>query len=52
VGADTGLAELREMAESGVPAHDGQPGTIAPRNLLAGYAEHLRKLWTCPASAR
>jgi len=26
------------------PRNDGQPGTIAPRNLLAGYAEHLRKL--------
>jgi phosphomannomutase len=44
VGADSGLAELREMAESGVPARDGPAGTIAPRNLLAGYAEHLRKL--------
>jgi phosphomannomutase len=44
VGADTGLAELREMAESGVPAHDGPAGTITPRSLLADYAEHLRKL--------
>src|ERR1022692_3859912 len=44
VGADTGLAELREMAESGVPARDGPAGTITPRNLLADYAEHLRKL--------
>ncbi len=44
VGADTGLAELREMAESGVPARHGPPGTIASRNLLADYAEHLRKL--------
>jgi phosphomannomutase len=44
VGADSGLAELREMAESGVPARDGPAGTITPRNLLADYAEHLRKL--------
>ena len=44
VGADTGLAELRELAESGVPAHDGPPGTITSRNLLAGYAAHLRTL--------
>jgi len=44
VGADSGLAELQEMAESGVPAHDGPAGTIASRSLLADYAEHLRKL--------
>jgi len=44
VGADTGLAELREMAENGVPPHDGPPGTITPRDLLSGYASHLRTL--------
>jgi phosphomannomutase len=44
VGADSGLAELRKLAESGVPARDGPAGTIASRNLLADYAEHLRKL--------
>jgi phosphomannomutase len=44
VGADTGLAELREMSASGVPAHDGPPGTVAARDLLPGYAGHLRKL--------
>jgi len=45
VGADTGLAELREMAASGVPAaHDGPPGTIRSRGLLSGYAAHLRTL--------
>jgi len=44
VGADTGLAELREMAETGVPARDGPPGTITPRDLLAGYAACLRTL--------
>jgi phosphomannomutase len=44
VGQDTGLAELREMAEAGVPAHDGPPGTITKRDLLSGYAEHLKKL--------
>jgi phosphomannomutase len=44
VGQDTGLAELREMIEAGVPAHDGPPGTITKRDLLSGYAEHLKKL--------
>ena len=44
VGADTGLAELREMAETGVPARDGPPGTITPRDLLPGYAACLRTL--------
>ncbi len=44
VGADSGLAELRRLAESGVPARDGAAGTIASRNLLADYADHLRKL--------
>jgi phosphomannomutase len=44
VGADTGLAELRQMASDGVAAHDGPAGTIKPRDLLSGYAEHLRTL--------
>jgi phosphomannomutase len=44
VGADTGLTELREMAETGVPAAGGPPGVITPRNLLAGYAACLRTL--------
>jgi phosphomannomutase len=44
VGQDTGLAELREMIEAGVPAHAGPPGTVAKRDLLSGYAEHLKKL--------
>ena len=44
VGADTGLAELRRMAENGVPAAQGAPGTITPRDLLSGYADHLKTL--------
>ncbi len=44
VGADTGLAELREMASHGVPAHDGPAGQVKPRDLLPGYAGHLRAL--------
>src|SRR5262245_66280674 len=44
VGADSGLNELREMAARGVPAHDGPHGTVATRDLLPGYAAHLKSL--------
>ena len=44
VGADTGLAELREDAERGVPARRGPAGTIAGRDLLPGYAGFLKSL--------
>ncbi len=44
VGQDTGLRELRGMAEAGVPAAAGAPGTITPQDLLSGYADHLKKL--------
>lgn len=44
IGADTGLAEIRKLAEDGVPSYDGKPGTIGERDVLAGYAEYLRSL--------
>ena len=44
VGAETGLVELRAMAEDGVPAAQGAPGTITSRDLLSGYADHLKTL--------
>ncbi|HUL28603.1 MAG TPA: phosphomannomutase/phosphoglucomutase [Streptosporangiaceae bacterium] len=44
VGADSGLAELREAAAQGVPAHAGPRGSITPRDLLPGYADHLKSL--------
>jgi phosphomannomutase len=44
VGQDTGLAELHEMAERGVPPHHGPPGAITRRDLLSGYAAHLKSL--------
>jgi phosphomannomutase len=44
VGAETGLVELRAMAEDGVPAAHGAPGTITARDLLSGYADHLKTL--------
>ena len=44
VGADSGLSELREAAARGVPAHQGRPGTVTPRDLLPDYAGYLRSL--------
>ncbi|MBD2896022.1 Phosphomannomutase/phosphoglucomutase [Actinomadura sp. RB99] len=44
VGRDTGLTEIREMVENGVPAYDGEPGTVSQRDVLHGYADHLKTL--------
>ncbi len=44
VGADTGLTQLRDAAAQGLPPHHGTPGVIVQRDLLSGYASHLRKL--------
>jgi len=44
VGIETGLAEVRDMVASGVPAYDGPKGTVTQRDLLPGYAEYLKKL--------
>src|SRR3954462_3151986 len=44
VGQDTGLREIRQMIEAGVPSYDGKPGTVSRRGLLADLAEYLRKL--------
>jgi phosphomannomutase len=44
VGADTGLTELRDMAAAGVPSTGGPAGAISQRDLLSGYADHLKTL--------
>ncbi|MDX6329709.1 MAG: phosphomannomutase [Streptomycetaceae bacterium] len=48
VGQDTGLAEIRALAEqwieTGLPATDATPGTITQRDVLADYASYLRSL--------
>ena len=44
VGIETGLAEIKAMVGSGVPAYDGEPGKVTSRDLLPGYAEYLKKL--------
>jgi phosphomannomutase len=43
VGQDTGLAELREIAATGVPPAERE-GQVRPRDLLSGYARYLRDL--------
>jgi phosphomannomutase len=48
VGRDTGLAEIRGLAEkwseNGVPASGATPGAIAARDVLGDYAAFLRSL--------
>jgi phosphomannomutase len=44
VGQQTGLAELQQLVERGVPAGAAVPGQVVPQDLLSGYAEHLKKL--------
>jgi phosphomannomutase len=44
VGADTGLTELRDAAAQGLPPYHGTPGVVVQRDLLSGYAAHLKKL--------
>ena len=47
VGRDTGLAQLRDMVAAGVPPREGalsSTGTVTHRDLLSGYASHLKTL--------
>lgn len=44
VGQDTGLAEIRDLLESGLPTYDGQPGTTRTEDMLQPYAEYLHTL--------
>lgn len=50
VGQDTGLSEIRRLAESWLdsgapaPAPDAKPGTITSRDTLEDYAAYLRSL--------
>jgi phosphomannomutase len=43
IGADSGLSELRAMAEQGLPPWPRR-GTVTGRDLLSGYASYLNKL--------
>jgi phosphomannomutase len=44
VGQDTGLAQIREAVEQGVPSYDGKPGSITQQDLLADYAAYMKQL--------
>jgi phosphomannomutase len=44
VGRDTGLTKIRQLVEDGVPVYDGPAGTVTRRDVLSGYAEHLKTL--------
>ncbi|WP_250284962.1 MULTISPECIES: phosphomannomutase/phosphoglucomutase [unclassified Frankia] len=44
IGQDTGLGEIRALAEAGVAPTIGPRGTITRQDLLAPYARHLRAL--------
>ncbi|GAA1234304.1 phosphomannomutase/phosphoglucomutase [Prauserella halophila] len=44
VGQDTGLAEIRDTVEHGVPEFAGQAGEFTERDVLSEYAEYLRSL--------
>jgi phosphomannomutase len=44
VGADTGLTTISEDLIAGVPSHDGTPGAVADKDVLADYGVFLRSL--------
>ncbi|WP_394359671.1 phosphomannomutase/phosphoglucomutase [Amycolatopsis sp. SB7-3] len=44
VGQDSGLAEIRDTVEQGVPAFAGQRGSVTEKDVLADYAAYLRNL--------
>jgi phosphomannomutase len=44
VGIETGLRDIQAIAEKIDTAAEKPGGSVTPRDLLTGYAEHLRKL--------
>jgi phosphomannomutase len=44
VGRDSGLAEVRRLAEEGVPGFSGTKGTVTERDVLPSYGDYLRSL--------
>ncbi|SDN44354.1 phosphomannomutase/phosphoglucomutase [Allokutzneria albata] len=44
VGQDSGLSEIRQMVEDGVPGFLGAKGSVSQRDMLDGYAEFLGTL--------
>ncbi|HEX6921586.1 MAG TPA: phosphomannomutase/phosphoglucomutase [Actinomycetes bacterium] len=52
IGEDSGLAEIRQLAEQGVPAYAGPAGRVERRDLLGAYGAHLRSLVDLSTSRR
>ncbi len=44
VGQDSGLREIRQMVERGVPGYDAAPGSVARRDMLGEYADYMKHL--------
>jgi phosphomannomutase len=44
VGQDTGLADIRRLAEEGLAPGDGTRGSVEQRDLLHPYADYLKSL--------
>ena len=44
VGQESGLAEIRDMLEHGVPAYDGKPGSLSSHDVLTEYAAYMHEL--------
>ncbi len=44
VGQESGLAEIRDALENGVPAYDGARGSITQRDVLSEYSAFLHQL--------
>ena len=44
IGQDTGLADIRQLMEEGLPPYGGRTGTFTARDLLGDYAAYLNGL--------
>lgn len=44
VGQESGLREIRQLVESGLPTYDGPRGSVRRDDMLRAYAEYLRRL--------
>jgi phosphomannomutase len=44
VGQDSGLADIRDLVETGIPAYGGPPGTVTEQSVLTAYSDYLKGL--------
>jgi phosphomannomutase len=52
IGQDSGLAEIRDLAEHGLPPYHGPVGTVRAEDVLQRYADYLRSLVDLRANRR